>query len=125
MTPESELRHPSETVPSEPLVRGGAPAGEGDADSSTTFPLQHGRRGLPLIRYAATTFAKPLAMWMQRLVLILINALFVVGLFASVPGPMWARILIGGIILTLDIGAIIFETRRPRRPGQHPHSANR
>jgi hypothetical protein len=64
-------------------------------------------------------------MWMQRVALILMNGLFIAGLFASVPGPMWARILIGAIIFTVDIGAIILHTRRPRGPGQHPHSVKR
>jgi hypothetical protein len=63
-------------------------------------------------------------MWFEKFVVILITALFIGGMFAFMPGPTWARILVATIFLALEIGTIVF-TRQPRAPGEHPHSMKR
>ena len=60
----------------------------------------------------------------ERILLILGATAVTVGVFAFVPGPPWARLLVGGIIVAADI-LIILSLRRPRAPGQHPHSVDR
>jgi hypothetical protein len=59
----------------------------------------------------------------ERILLIIGATAITVALFAFVPGPMWMRVLIGGIIVVADL-IVILSLRRPRAPGQHPHSAN-
>lgn len=60
----------------------------------------------------------------ERILMIIGATAITVAVFAFMPGPTWARVLVGGIILVADI-MVILSLRRPRAPGQHPHSANR
>jgi hypothetical protein len=41
-------------------------------------------------------------MWFEKLVVILITALFIGGMFAFMPGPTWARILVATIFRSRD-----------------------
>jgi methylglyoxal synthase len=60
----------------------------------------------------------------DRILMIIGATAITVAVFAFISGPTGIRVLVGGIILVGDI-IVILSLRRPRAPGQHPHSANR
>ena len=60
----------------------------------------------------------------DKILMIIGATAITVAVFAFMPGPTWLRVVIGGLFLVADI-LVILSLRRPRPPGQHPHSTTR